>query len=175
MTAILLFWAAFAIKPFGDVFFSFCFGSRYTCEGEAVLYRNGNKMTVPVYKAPNEPFLLAGPYDFGDCEDFFFVNKTQVVGTVIDKGGDVWFRIGKYLFILDDLNHWDALRMPWWDFMNDPAAKNDYDISADKRIYIFPPDRSNSTARLEIAEKFFTDDMINAYHATIAAGMPPLN
>ena len=166
LTAILLFWAAFAVKPFGDVFFSFYFGSCYVCDGEAVLYQDGRKTVLPVYKAADKPFLLVGPYNFGDYEDFFFVNKKQVIGTAIDKGGDAWFRIGKYLFILDDLNHWDVLRIPWWDYMSDPAAKSDYDTSGKNRIYIFPLDPSNSMTCLEISEKLFTDDMVDAYNVT---------
>ena len=63
LTAILLFVAAFAVKPFGDVFFSFCFGSCYECDGEAVLYQDGRKTVLPVYKAaaiPNSciPFAI---------------------------------------------------------------------------------------------------------------------
>ena len=166
LTAILLFGAAFAVKPFGDVFFSFCFGSCYVCNGEAVLYQDGRKTVLPVYKAADKPFLLLGPYNFGDYEDFFFVNKKQVIGTAIDKGGDAWFRIGKYLFILDDLNHWDVLRVPWWDYMSAPAAKSEYDTSGKNRIYIFPLDPSNSMTCLEIAEKLFTDDMVDAYNVT---------
>ena len=168
LIAMLLLGAAFAVKPFGDVFFSLCFGSCYGCDGEAVLYQDGRKTVLPVYKAAHKPFLLVGPYNFGDYEDFFFVNKKQVLGTAIDKGGDAWFRIGKCLFILDDLNHWDVLRIPWWDYMSDPAAKSEYDISGKKRIYIFPLDPSNSTARLEINEKLFTDDMLDAYNVTNA-------
>ena len=167
LTAILLFWAAFAVKPFGDIFFSFCFGSCYVCDGKAVLYQNGRKTVLPVYKAADKPFLLVGPYNFGDHEDFFFVNKKQVIGTAVDKGGDAWFRIGKYLFILDDLNHWDVLRAPWWDYMSDQAAKSEYDTSGKNRIYIFPLDPSNATARLEINKKLFTDDMIGACNVTI--------
>ena len=167
LTAILLFGAAFAVKPFGDVFFSFCFGSCYVCGGEAVLYCDGRKTVLPVYKAADKPFLLVGPYNFGDYEDFFFVNKKQVIGTAIDKGGDAWFRIGKYLFILDDLNHWDVLRIPWWDYMSAPAAKSEYDTSGKNRIYIFPLDPSNSAVRLEINGKFFTEDMLGACNVTI--------
>ena len=166
LTAILLFGAAFAVKPFGDVFFSFCFGSCYVCDGEAVLYQDGRKTVLPVYKAAVKPFLLVGPYNFGDYEDFFFVNKKQVIGTAIDKGGDAWFRVGKYLFILDDLNHWDVLRIPWWDYMSAPAAKSEYDTSGKNRIYIFPLDPSNSMTCLEISEKLFTDDMVAAYNVT---------
>ena len=166
LTAILLFGAAFAVKPFGDVFFSFCFGSCYECDGKAVLYQDGRKIVLPVYKAANKPFLLVGPYNFGDYENFFFVNKKQVIGTAIDKGGDAWFRIGKYLFILDDLNHWDVLRIPWWDYMSDPVAKSEYDTSGKNRIYIFPLDPSNAMTCLEIAEKLFTDDMVDAYNVT---------
>ena len=167
LTAILLFGTAFAVKPFGDFFFSLCFGSCYMCEGKAVLYYNGRETVLPVYKAAGKPFLLVGPYRFGDYEDFFFINKTQVVTTAVDKGGDAWFRIGKYLFVLDDLNHWDVLRMPWRDYMSTPAAKSEYDTSSKNRIYIFPLDPSNSTARLEINGKFFTDDMLDAYNVTI--------
>jgi hypothetical protein len=167
LTAILLFGAAFAVKPFGDVFFSFCIGSCYVCNGEAVLYQDGRKTVLPVYKAADKPFLLLGPYNFGDYEDFFFVNKKQVIGTAIDKGGDAWFRIGKYLFILDDLNHWDVLRIPWWDYMSAPVAKSEYDTSGKKRVYIFPLDPSNSAVRLEINGKFFTEDMLGACNVTI--------
>ena len=166
LTTILLLGAAFAVKPFGDVFFSLCFGSCYKCDGEAVLYQDSRKTVLPVYKAANKPFLLVGPYNFGDYEDFFFVNKKQVIGTAIDKGGAAWFRIGKYLFISDDLNHWDVLRIPWRDYMSAPAAKSEYDTSGKNRIYIFPLDPSNSMTCLEITEKLFTDDMVDAYNVT---------
>ena len=166
LTAMLLLGAAFAVKPFGDVFFSLFLGSCYVCDGEAVLHQDGRKTLLPVYKAADKPFLLVGPYNFGDHEDFFFVNKKQVIGTAIDKGGDAWFRIGKYLFILDDLNHRDVLRIPWWDYMSDPTAKSEYDTSGKNRIYIFPLDLSNSVTCLEIAEKLFTDDMVDACNVT---------
>ena len=166
LTAILLFGTAFAVKPFGDFFFSLCFGSCYMCEGKAVLYYNGRETVLPVYKAAGKPFLLVGPYRFGDYEDFFFINKTQVVTTAVDKGGDAWFQIGKSLFVLDDLNHWDALRMPWKDFMSDPAARSDYDMSTHNRTYLFKLDRSSPAVRLEITEKLFSDDMVDAYNVT---------
>ena len=166
LTAILLFGTAFAVKPFGDFFFSLCFGSCYMCEGKAVLYYNGRETVLPVYKAAGKPFLLVGPYRFGDYEDFFFINKTQVVTTAVDKGGDAWFRIGKSLFVLDDLNHWDTLRMPWKDLMSDPAARGDYDMSTHNRTYLFKLDRSSLAVRLEIAEKLFSDDMVAAYNVT---------
>ena len=50
--------------------------------------------------------------------------------------------------------------------MSAPEAKSEYDTSGKNRIYIFPLDPSNSTARLEIAEKLFTDDMVDAYNVT---------
>ena len=167
LTAILLFGTAFVFKPFGNVFFSFCFGSRYVCNGEAVLFCDGRKTVLPVYKAAGKPFLLVGPYCFGDYEDFFFVNKKQLVTTAVDKGGDAWFQIGKYLFVLDDLSHWDVLRMPWHDFMVDPASRSDYDPSTHNRVYLFKFGKIHAVARLELAEKLFTGDMVDSCNATI--------
>lgn len=173
MTVITVFCAAFSCEPFGDVFFSFCFGSCYKYVGNAVLHCNGRKIVLNVYKTDNKPFLLIGPYSFEDYKDFFFVNKKQVIGTAVDKGGDAWFRLGRYLFILDDLNHRDNLRMPWWDFMNTPSAKSEYKESTNCRIYIFPLDAADCTVQLEISEKFFTSDMLDAYNATANAVCKP--
>ncbi len=50
--------------------------------------------------------------------------------------------------------------------MSAPAAKSEYDTSGKNRIYIFPLGMSNSMTCLEIAEKLFTDDMVDAYNVT---------
>ena len=77
LAAILLFGTAFAVKPFGDVFFSLCFGSCYVCNGEAVLYQDGRKTVLPVYKAADKPFLLLGPYILEIMKTFSLLTRSK--------------------------------------------------------------------------------------------------
>lgn len=167
MTAALLFGIALIVKPVGNVLFSVLFGSWYRCAGDAVLTVERLEIPLGVYKARNKPFLLVGPYRFDDYEDFFFVNKKQLIGTAVDKGGEAWFRLGKYLFILDDLNHWDVLRVPWWDHLDDPASKNKYDAMKNCRTFTFKIGSSAEKFSLSVPETFFTSDMDGAFNVTM--------
>ena len=168
IAAALLLMAAWMIKPLGDVVFSVLFGSWYSCKGQAVLTLKERKVLLPVYKAHGKPFLIVGPYDFGDYKDFFFVNKKQLVITAVDKGGDVWCRGGNLLFMLDDLNHWDALRMPWSDCLHTAGAKNEYDKAKEQRNFTFAITEKGEKLFLSLPEKFFTADMENAFNVTTA-------
>lgn len=165
--AVLITGTALTIKPVGDVLFSMMFGSRYGCCGEALLSVKGKKVHLPLYKAPNKPFLLIGPYAFNDYEDFFFVNKKQLVCTAVDKGGDRWFRAGKQLFILDDLNHWDPVRMPWWDLL-EKSPQSTVEVRKNMRVYTFKSNAGDEKAQLAVPEKFFTSDMGKAFNVTNA-------
>ena len=91
VTVALIIIAAFTFKPFGKAVFSISAGSAYRKVGEASLETNDYSCMIAVFKAENKPFLLVGPCLFRDSEeeyeDFFFVNKTQVIRTSTDKGG----------------------------------------------------------------------------------------
>ena len=78
---------------------------------------------------------MVGPYQFEkDYFDFFFINKNQVLRSGIDKGGDAWIRIGKYLFILDDLSGGERLRSPIW---NDLQCDKESSIVHNNNKFIF--------------------------------------
>ena len=165
-----IFVAALAIPPVGNVVFSIVFGSAYREVGEAAFNAPGYPATLAVYKHENKPFLIVGPVlfrDDGEREDFFFVNKTQVVRTATDKGGEIWCRTAKHLHILDDLSDCEILRAPWWDELKcTPEASVKYDIAADSYIYSFALDNNSLPTTLTISAKFFTPDMERAPNRT---------
>ena len=82
------------LDPKVNVVLSVIFGSVYRKAGETVMTTEGGKSeTLAVYKAKNKPFLIVGPCLFHgdkDYEDFFFVNRDQVMRMATDKGGDMW-------------------------------------------------------------------------------------
>ena len=82
-------------------------GNVYRKVGSAALEAKGYPKSLAIYKAANKPFLIIGPCRFHEgeeYEDFFFVNKTQVIRTTTDKGGDLWYRTFNWLHIIDDLS-----------------------------------------------------------------------
>ena len=163
MLVPFVFGAAFAYQPFGRIFFSVFFGSSYVQVGQARLYQAGKVTCLPVFKAENKPFLLIGPYSFGDYEDFFFVNTSQLIGTATDKGGDLWCKVGTVLFIFDDLTSHDSVRMPWHDYLQNKDSSLYYDTSRRVYIYAFKQGNQPEMLKLFIPEKFFTPDMLNAH------------
>ena len=129
---------------------------------------NGNMETVSVYKAGNKPYLLIGPYHFDrDNHDFFFVSKTEVIRTSTTQGGSCWVRFFGLLFIFDDLSHWDCVRLPYWDDL-----ENDKNSSVKsengKRVFRFRMKHPDRSVEFAIPEKLFTPDMDTAYNFTKA-------
>ncbi|MDD4817129.1 MAG: hypothetical protein PHI85_04070 [Victivallaceae bacterium] len=132
---------AFLFKPLGDVVFSVTIGSMYRKAGETCLKRDGKNETLTIYKANNKPFLIIGPCFFNEgerYEDFFFVNKKQVISTATDKGGDTWTRLFNRLFLWDDMSNCERVRAPYWDDLKcDKDSSVVFDKTTDEYIYSF--------------------------------------
>ena len=147
--------------------FCMIFGSGcYVRQMEAEMLVNGNMETVSVYKADNKPYLLLGPYRFArDNHDFFFVNKTEVIRTSTTQGGSCWVRFWGFLFIFDDLSHWDCVRLPYWD---DLEGDKNSSVKSEKgkRVFRFRMKHPDRSVEFAIPEKFFTPDMDTAYNFT---------
>ncbi len=159
---ILVLCCAFAFKPVGDVVFSVCFGNSYRKAGETTLHIAGKDEILSIYKAPNKPFLILGPYRFDeDYYDFFFVAKDAVIRTATDKGGDTWVRIGNRLFLLDDLTTADRLRAPYWnDIRSDKGGSIEFDPSSECYLFTFKLNsRDPAPVSFAIPERLFTPDM----------------
>ena len=168
--AVAVFVAAVAFPPVGNVVFSIAAGSVYRKVGEASLDAGGYPPTLAVYKAKDKPFLIVGPclfHEDEDYEDFFFVNKTQVVRTATDKGGDMWCRTFHRLHIIDDLSDCEVLRAPiWFDLNGDDDSAIRYDGATDSFVYSFRIEEDTLPVKLTIPAKFFTPDMDNAPNRT---------
>jgi len=155
-----------AFEPVGNVVFSIAAGSVYRKVGEASFSAKDYPPTLAVYKAERKPFLIVGPclfHEGEDYEDFFFVNKTQVVRTATEKGGDMWCRTFHRLHIVDDLSDCEILRAPCWDDLKcskDSSIR--YDDATDSYVYPFTIDSHAIPATLTIPARFFTPDMVDA-------------
>ena len=168
--AVAVFAAAVASDPVGNVVFSIAAGSVYSKTGEAAFDAKGYPRSIAVYKAGHKPFLIVGPCLFnedGEYEDFFFVNKTQVVRTATDKGGDMWCRAFDRLYIMDDLSDCEILRAPLWDELKHEGSSVRYDDATDSYVYSFTIDTHAIPAKLTIPAKFFTPDMLDAPNRTL--------
>ena len=169
--AVAMFAAAMAFDPVGNVVFSIAAGSVYRKVGEAAFDAKGYPRDLAVYKAGHKPFLIVGPCLFHeggeDYEDFFFVNKAQVVRTATDKGGDMWCRTFGRLHIMDDLSDCEVLRAPWWYELKHEGSFIRYDGATDSYVYSFTLDSHTIPATLTIPAKFFTPDMIDAPNRTL--------
>ena len=168
--AMAVFAAAVASPPIGNVVFSIAAGNVYRKVGEAAFDANGYPHSLTVYKAEHKPFLIVGPclfHEGEDYEDFFFVNKTQVVRTTTDKGGDMWCRSFGRLHIMDDLSDCEVLRAPWWYELKHEGSSVRYDGAADSYVYSFRIENDAIPAKLTIPAKFFTPDMDNAPNRTL--------
>lgn len=162
ITVVLVFLCAFEFKPVGDVVFSVCFGSGYRKAGEATLHNAGKDEILSIYKAPDKPFLILGPYRFAEDDyDFFFVNRTQVIRTATDKGGDTWIRIAKWLFLLDDMTGNDRLRAPYWDdIQSDKGGSIVFEPQEQRYIFTFKLNSQDPMpVSFAIPARFFTSDM----------------
>ena len=162
--------AAVALPPVGDVVFSFFFGSSFRKVGEAAFEAKGYPRTLAIYKAENKPFLIVGPclfHEGGDYEDFFFVNRTQVIRTATDKGGDMWCRTFNRLHIMDDLSDCEILRAPLWDELKYEGSSVRYDDATDSYVYSFRIENDTVPATLTIPAKFFTPDMDGVPNRTL--------
>ena len=131
---------------------------------ETQMLVNGEKENVSIYKAVNKPYLLIGPYRFDrDNHDFFFVSRTEVIRTSTTQGGSCWVRFLGLLFIFDDLSHWDCVRLPYWDDL-----ENDKNSSVKsengKRVFRFMIKNPDRAVEFAVPEKLFTPDMDTAYN-----------
>ena len=168
--AMAVFAAAAAYEPVGNVVFSIAAGSVYRKVGEAAFDAKGYPRSIAVYKAEHKPFLIVGPclfHEGGDYEDFFFVNKKQVVRTATDKGGDMWCRTFDRLYIMDDLSDCEILRAPLWDELKHEGSSVRYDEATDSYVYSFRIENDTIPATLTIPAKFFTPDMLDAPNRTL--------
>ena len=150
------------------ILYALCGASLYRKSGEAAAMIGGKRKTLSIYKAENKPFLLVGPYVFGPGEfDFFFVNRKQVVRTATDKGGDEWLRLGKWLFIVDDLTGDDDYRLRTSvgeDLRMDPESS--VKLRGEYIAFSFRLDGQGRPVRLILPQKLFTPDMENAPNCT---------
>ena len=172
VTVAMVIIAAFTFKPFGKAVFSIVAGSVYRKVGAASLEANDYPCMLAIYIAKNKPFLLVGPCLFHgneeECEDFFFVNKTQVIRSSSDKGGDIWYCIFNRLYILDDFSDCECLRAPFWDDIK--CSQNSsvcYDGMMDSFIFSFGINVDSTPTKLTIPAKYFTPDMIDAPNRTL--------
>lgn len=168
--ASVLLAAAVALPPVGNVVFSIAAGSVYRKVGEATFDAKGYPHSLAIYKAENKPFLIVGPclfHEGEDYEDFFFVNRTQVIRTATDKGGDMWGRTFNRLHIMDDLSDGEILRAPWWYELKHEGSSVRYDDATDSYVFSFSIEKHMIPATLTIPEKFFTPDMDNAPNRTL--------
>ena len=109
---------------------------------------NAVKQEVHIYYSQGKPFILVGPYTFSsNCQDFFFVNKKQVIRTATDKGGGEFFQFASWLFVIDDMSgsYQNRVRAPWWDELKNKKAS----VEKKNDQYVF-------TLFLEDANKFIT-------------------
>ena len=168
--AMAVFAMAVAYEPVGNVVFSIAAGSVYRKVGEAAFDAKGYPRSIAVYKAEHKPFLIVGPCRFHEgeeYEDFIFVNKTQVVRTATDKGGDMWCRTFGRLHIMDDLSDCEILRAPLWDELKHEGSSVRYDDATDSYVYSFRIENDAVPAKLTIPAKFFTPDMIDSPNRTL--------
>ena len=166
----MLLLTAFVFPPVGNVVFGLFCGSVYRKVGEAAFDAEGYPRSLAVHKAEHKPFLIVGPclfHEGGEYEDFFFVNKTQVVRTATDKGGDMWCRAFGRLHIADDLSDCEILRAPLWDELKYEGSSVRYDDTTDSYVYSFRIENDAVPATLTIQAKFFTPDMLAAPNRTL--------
>ncbi len=152
------------IKP--EATFLILFGNRYKrCEKIPVftgksLSDNQKDQDVYIYKAQDKPFILVGPYTFspGD-QDFFFVNKNQVIRTATDKGGGEFFQLASWLFVIDDMSGplQNRIRAPWWDELK--SKKASVKKENDRYIYTLFLEDVKKFATFAIPERVFSPDM----------------
>ena len=169
LLAVMLVWA-FQYDPVCNFVFGIIGGSVYRKVGEAAFDAKDYPRRLAVYKAERKPFLIVGPclfHEGEEYEDFFFVNKTQVVRTATDKGGDMWCRTFGRLHIMDDLSDCEILRAPWWDELKYAGSSVRYDDATDSYVYSFRIENDAVPAKLTIPAKFFTPDMLDAPNRTL--------
>ena len=105
-------------------------GELYFPAGKALLIRDGQVSRLTVFSAKNKPYLPVGPCSFpdhhgkGKIRDFFFVNKRKIMRSNDDKGGNLWYQTGPFLFILDDFSGKNPVRSSCWnEIEQDPKAQ----------------------------------------------------
>jgi len=157
--------------PKGSVVLSVIFGSVYRKAVETVMTTEDSKFeTLAVYKAKNKPFLIVGPCVFHEdqknWEDFFFVNRDQVIRTNVNQGGDIWFRFPGLLVIDDDLTSTDCVRTPSWDDLEHQGASVRYDKATASYVYSLRINRPEQSVSFAIPARLFTPDLLNAPNDT---------
>jgi|GEM_PF-1877583 len=158
--------------PKGSVVLSVIFGSVYRKAVETVMTTEDSKSeTLAVYKAKNKPFLIVGPCVFHEdqknWEDFFFVNRDQVIRTNVDQGGDIWFRLPGLLVIDDDLTSTDCVRTPSWDDLEHQGASVRYDKATASYVYSLRINKPEQSVSFAIPARLFTPDLLNAPNRTL--------
>ena len=159
------------VDPKVSIALWFMAGNMYRKAGETVMTTEGGKPeTLTVYKAHGKPFLIVGPCMFhegGDYEDFFFVNRCQVIRTATDKGGDIWCRAFGLLFMLDDMSDRnDRVRLPFWDDLEHQGASVRYDEATASYVYSLRINRPEQSVSFAIPARLFTSDLLNAPNDT---------
>ncbi len=160
-SAVLLF--SFFVHPFDKIAASALLGDIYKKAGKTELLYPDKKVPLQIFKKENKPFLILGPCPFPGDEprgDFFFVNRWQVIRTATDKGGDCWYELGHFLFILDDMsNPHDRLREPWWDELQQKNTSVKYDAATQTYIYTFFLDPRDKPVSFSVPAELLTPDM----------------
>ena len=133
-------------------------GNIYHEAGTVTLQHEGVQTLVPIYKRKGRPFLLIGPHRFFGDEDFLFVSPNLVVATATDKGGGSWNRIGRFLFVLDDMTCKDRLRIPYWNLLKDLSPDVGVSSINDTREYRVIVDDGRKLTFC-VPESLFTPDM----------------
>lgn len=149
----------------------FMAGNMYHKAEETVMTtESGKPETLAIYKAHGKPFLIVGPclfHEGGDHEDFFFVNRDQVIRTATDKGGDIWCRAFDLLFMLDDMSaRNDRVRLPFWDELEHKGASVRYDEALTSYVYSLRINEPKQSVSFAIPARLFTPDLLNAPNDT---------
>ena len=105
--------AGFILMMWGILFHQkilvFLFGlagflSVYTDQGTVTINSGNKKIPAQIYVCKGAPYTLIGPYPFPEQKDFFFIQKNEVTGRVLDsKIADDYVLLFKWLFICFDL------------------------------------------------------------------------
>ncbi len=160
---------AYAYHPTGDAITGLFFGNVYCKQGEAVFYfqESGKTESLNIYKAKDKPFLIVGPYWFGEnsreaYRDFFFIRKNGVITSSVDMCGESWAVFLNLLFIASDFSgnvNSCITRTDWRFHLPSEKATVRYDPETDMRIYSIRIYYNNTPVVFSIPEKLFTPDM----------------
>lgn len=115
----------------------------------------GEKVPCRIYYKAGAPYVLIGPFHFGNGRyDFFFVRKNDVVGRGLDdKTADWrthWF--GAFLFICFDLDP-DGIDS-WCPNDSFSGVRIRYDRETDSMVYLIPPSQGLREIRFSVPCKY---------------------